>query len=57
MFILLLGVGELSKITMVIYSCAWPLLLNTIAAVKPVDPLLIKRRGRWARRRRNCSAR
>jgi NitT/TauT family transport system permease protein len=41
-FILLLGIGELSKITMVIYSCAWPLLLNTIAAVKQVDPLLIK---------------
>ncbi|QPF90745.1 ABC transporter permease [Bradyrhizobium commune] len=41
-FILLLGIGEMSKITMVIYSCAWPLLLNTIAAVKQVDPLLIK---------------
>jgi NitT/TauT family transport system permease protein len=41
-FILLLGIGEMSKITMVVYSCAWPLLLNTIAAVKQVDPLLIK---------------
>ena len=41
-FILLLGIGEFSKITMVIYSCAWPLLLNTIAGVKQVDPLLIK---------------
>ena len=41
-FILLLGIGELSKITMVIYSCAWPLLLNTVAGVKQVDPLLIK---------------
>jgi len=41
-FILLLGIGEMSKITMVIYSCAWPLLLNTLAAVKQVDPLLIK---------------
>ncbi|MDH2348769.1 ABC transporter permease [Bradyrhizobium sp. SSUT77] len=41
-FILLLGIGELSKITMVIYSCAWPLLLNTVASVKQVDPLLIK---------------
>jgi NitT/TauT family transport system permease protein len=41
-FILLLGIGEVSKITMVIYSCAWPLLLNTIAAVRQVDPLLIK---------------
>ena len=41
-FILRLGIGEFSKITMVIYSCAWPLLLNTIAAVKQVDPLLVK---------------
>jgi NitT/TauT family transport system permease protein len=41
-FILLLGIGELSKVTMVVYSCAWPLLLNTIAAVKQVDPLLVK---------------
>jgi NitT/TauT family transport system permease protein len=41
-FILLLGIGELSKITMVVYSCAWPLLLNTIAAVKQVDLLLVK---------------
>ncbi|WP_245326639.1 ABC transporter permease subunit [Bradyrhizobium sacchari] len=31
---------------MVMYSGAWPLLLNTVAAVKQVDPLLIKcRRG------------
>lgn len=41
-FILLLGIGETSKITMVVYSCAWPLLLNTVAAVKQVDPLLVK---------------
>nr|WP_276486187.1 ABC transporter permease subunit [Bradyrhizobium zhanjiangense] len=41
-FILLLWIGEISKITMMIYSCAWPLPLNTIAAVKQVDPLLIK---------------
>jgi len=39
-FILLLGIGEVSKVTMVVYSCAWPLL--TIAAVKQVDPLLVK---------------
>jgi NitT/TauT family transport system permease protein len=41
-FILLLGIGEVSKVTMVFYSCAWPLLLNTSAAVKQIDPLLIK---------------
>jgi NitT/TauT family transport system permease protein len=41
-FILLLGIGEVSKVAMVVYSCAWPLLLNTIAAVRQVDPLLVK---------------
>jgi NitT/TauT family transport system permease protein len=41
-FILLFGIGESSKIALVIYSCSWPLLLNSIAAVKNVDPLLVK---------------
>lgn len=41
-FILLLGIGEVSKVALVIYSCSWPLLLNTISAVQQVDPLLVK---------------
>jgi NitT/TauT family transport system permease protein len=41
-FILLLGIGEASKIALVVYSCSFPILLNTIAGVKSVDPLLIK---------------
>lgn len=41
-FILLLGIGESSKIALVLYSCSWPILLNTISAVRNVDPLLIK---------------
>lgn len=41
-FILLLGIGEISKIAIVIFACTWPILLNTIAAVRNVDPLLIK---------------
>ncbi|GAB3662797.1 ABC transporter permease [Actinocorallia lasiicapitis] len=41
-FVLLLGLGETSKISIVVYACAWPILLNTIAGVKGVDPLLIK---------------
>ena len=56
-FILLLGIGELSKVTMVVYSCAWPLLLNTIAAVKQVDPLLIKSARTMGATPSNCSAR
>jgi NitT/TauT family transport system permease protein len=42
LFILLLGIGETSKISIVLYTCAWPILLNTISAVRDVDPLLIK---------------
>jgi NitT/TauT family transport system permease protein len=41
-FILLLGIGEASKIALVVYSCSFPILLNTIAGVRNVDPLLIK---------------
>ncbi|KRD26544.1 ABC transporter permease [Acidovorax sp. Root267] len=41
-FLLLLGIGEVSKLSIVVYACAWPLLLNTIAAVRQVDPLLVK---------------
>lgn len=41
-FILLLGIGETSKIAIVVYACTWPILLNTISAVRTVDPVLIK---------------
>jgi NitT/TauT family transport system permease protein len=41
-FILLLGIGESSKIAIVLYACSWSILLNTISGVRNVDPLLIK---------------
>ncbi|MFC5468131.1 ABC transporter permease [Cohnella suwonensis] len=41
-FILLLGLGETSKIVIVLYASTFPLLLNTISGVRNVDPLLIK---------------
>ncbi|WP_243407521.1 ABC transporter permease [Frankia canadensis] len=41
-FILILGLGESSKIGIVTYACVWPILLNTISGVRNVDPLLIK---------------
>ncbi|KWW98252.1 ABC transporter permease [Carbonactinospora thermoautotrophica] len=41
-FTLILGIGETSKIALVVYSCSWPILLNTISGVKEVDPLLVK---------------
>ncbi|MER1987369.1 MAG: ABC transporter permease [Solibacillus sp.] len=41
-FILILGIGEVSKVSIIVFACTWPVLLNTISAVKNVDPLLIK---------------
>lgn len=41
-FILILGIGEVSKVSIILFACTWPVLLNTISAVKNVDPLLIK---------------
>jgi NitT/TauT family transport system permease protein len=41
-FVLILGLGETSKIAVITYACAWPILLNTISGVRTVDPLLIK---------------
>lgn len=41
-FILILGIGETSKVALVIYASAFPILLNTISGVRTVDPLLIK---------------
>jgi len=41
-FILTLGIGQVSKISVILYACAWPVLLNTISGVRSVDPLLVK---------------
>jgi NitT/TauT family transport system permease protein len=41
-FVLLLGIGETSKISIVLYARTWPILLNTISAVRTVDPTLLK---------------
>ncbi|MET9391256.1 ABC transporter permease [Streptomyces sp. NPDC006624] len=41
-FVLLLGIGETSKIALVVYACTWPVLLSTISAVRTVDPTLLK---------------
>ena len=41
-FVLILGIGEESKIALVIYACTFPILLNTISGVRSVEPLLVK---------------
>lgn len=42
LFIVVLGIGEVSKIAIIFYGAQWPILLNTISGVKNVDPLLVK---------------
>lgn len=41
-FILLFGIGEISKIAIIFWVCLWPILLNTITGIQNVDRLLIK---------------
>lgn len=41
-FILLLGLGEASKIFVIFWATLFPLLLNTIGGVKEVDPKLVE---------------
>lgn len=41
-FTLLLGIGEESKITIVAFAAFFPVLLNTVAGVRTVDPLLVR---------------
>ncbi len=42
MFILWLGIGELSKVTIIALGVFFPVAMNTHSGVKNVDPLLIK---------------
>lgn len=41
-FLLIFGLGELSKIGIIFWGCLWPILINTIDGVKLIDPILIK---------------
>jgi len=41
-FLLVFGLGELSKIGIIFWGCLWPILINTIDGVRLIDPLLIK---------------
>lgn len=42
LFILWLGIGELSKVTIIALGVFFPIVMNTYSGVKNVDPLLIK---------------
>jgi len=39
---LIFGLGDEMKIFVIFFSCAWPILLNTISAVRNVDPTLLR---------------
>jgi NitT/TauT family transport system permease protein len=41
-FTLVLGLGETSKISLVLYACLFPVVLNTITGASTVDPLLVR---------------
>ena len=41
-FVLVLGIGETSKVAIVLYACFFPILLNTISGVESVDKQLLR---------------
>jgi|AGTN01.2.fsa_nt_gi ABC-type nitrate/sulfonate/bicarbonate transport system, permease component len=41
-FIVLLGLGEESKIAIILWVCVWPALFNTVTGIRNVDPTLVK---------------
>lgn len=41
-FILILGLGETSKVAIVLFACFFPILLSTVAGVASVDPQLLR---------------
>ena len=41
-FVLVLGIGETSKIAIVLFACFFPILLNTISGVSTVDAQLLR---------------
>lgn len=41
-FVLIFGIGEVSKIAVIFWGVLWSVILNTINGVKNVDPLIIK---------------
>ena len=41
-FILLLGIGESTKIAVIAWTCIWPIMFNTIYGIRHVDPLILK---------------
>ncbi|MDR3170950.1 MAG: ABC transporter permease [Treponema sp.] len=41
-FVLLFGIGEVAKVSIILWVCVWPILFGTISGVKNIDPILVK---------------
>lgn len=41
-FILVFGIGEVSKIAIIIKASFWPIFLNTVSGVSQIEPVLVK---------------
>jgi NitT/TauT family transport system permease protein len=41
-FILFFGIGEVAKVSIILWVCVWPILFGTINGVRSIDPLLVK---------------
>jgi NitT/TauT family transport system permease protein len=41
-FIMFFGIGELTKVIIILWVCLWPILFGTINGVKGIEPLLVK---------------
>ena len=56
-FILWCGIGNMVAILVVFYAALFPLMLNTWAGVRSVNPLWLGRPARWAPASARCSGR
>lgn len=51
-FILILGIGESTKVSVIAWTCIWPIMFNTVYGIRNMDALILKEArsfglGRW----------
>ncbi|MFD1860311.1 ABC transporter permease [Aeromicrobium camelliae] len=55
--ILMLGIGDTSKIALIAFGSVWPVLLNTVDGIRGIDPLLMETSRAFSVRRADTLAR
>jgi NitT/TauT family transport system permease protein len=40
--LLILGIGEATKVTIIAWTCIWPIMFSTISGIRNVNPILLK---------------